>query len=256
MPIFLKDTNNYVARTTIIKKSDSTINQVKEIISYLTKNSSNSSYIQEGFKPLIPENTKIIDLNLDDGTLTINFTKELINIDKENEEDMLEAIIYSILEIKEIKNIKINIEGNPLVYLPNSKIKLPDTFDKTYGINKLYNIDSYKNTTKTTIYYLSKHNDLYYYVPITKIENSNKEKIEITKPRNEAEELLINIIRKKLGVNDFGIDTNIFDVGADSLTVISIATELFRYNYNIKVSDIYKYQTVTFSSVNTESVRV
>ena len=142
MPIFLKDTNNYVARTTIIKKSDSTINQVKEIISYLTKNSSNSSYIQEGFKPLIPENTKIIDLNLDDGTLTINFTKELINIDKENEEDMLEAIIYSILEIKEIKNIKINIEGNPLVYLPNSKIKLPDTFDKTYGINKLYNIDS------------------------------------------------------------------------------------------------------------------
>lgn len=72
----------------------------------------------------------------------------------------------------------------------------------------------------------------------------DEEKIEITKPRNEAEELLINIIRKKLGVNDFGIDTNIFDVGADSLTVISIATELFRYNYNIKVSDIYKYQTV------------
>ena len=69
-------------------------------------------------------------------------------------------------------------------------------------------------------------------------------KVKVTMPRNEIEELLINIVKKKLGINEIGIDTNIFDIGADSLTVISISTELFRYNYNIKVSDIYKYQTI------------
>src|SRR5699024_9849702 len=33
--------------------------------------------------------------------------------------------------------------------------------------------------SKTTIYYLSKYNDYYYYVPVTKISNENLEKAEI-----------------------------------------------------------------------------
>ena len=71
-----------------------------------------------------------------------------------------------------------------------------------------------------------------------------EKEIKIVKPRNETEEFLINVMKKKLGMVDIGIDTNIFDIGADSLSVISIVTELFRYNYNIKVADFYKYQTV------------
>lgn len=264
MPIFLKDTNNYVARTTIIKKSDSTINQVKEIISYLTKNSSNSNYIQEGFKPLIPENTKIIDLNLDDGTLTINFTKELINIDKENEEDMLEAIIYSILEIKEIKNIKINIEGNPLVYLPNSKIKLPDTFDKTYGINKLYNIDSYKNTTKTTIYYLSKHNDLYYYVPITKIENSDKEKIEIIIKELKSTPIyhtnLISYLASSTNLTNYEILENNIKLSFNNNLIANInnneMTETVKYSIALSIRDTYGYSDISFKILDNPEINI
>lgn len=68
--------------------------------------------------------------------------------------------------------------------------------------------------------------------------------VKIVKPRNEIEEFLIQIIKQKLGIKKIGIDTNIFDLGADSLSVIGIVTELFRYNYNIKVSDIYKNPTV------------
>ena len=45
-------------------------------------------------------------------------------------------------------------------------------------------------------------------------------------------------------MKEIGIDTNIFDIGADSLSVIGIVTELFRHNYNIKVRDVYKYPTV------------
>ena len=240
------------------------INQVKEIISYLTKNSSNSSYIQEGFKPLIPENTKIIDLNLDDGTLTINFTKELINIDKENEEDMLEAIIYSILEIKEIKNIKINIEGNPLVYLPNSKIKLPDTFDKTYGINKLYNIDSYKNTTKTTIYYLSKHNDLYYYVPITKIENSDKEKIEIIIKELKSTPIyhtnLISYLASSTNLTNYEILENNIKLSFNNNLIANInnneMTETVKYSIALSIRDTYGYSDISFKILDNPEINI
>ena len=99
--------------------------------------------------------------------------------DKDNEEKMIEAIIYSLTEIKEIKKIKILVENNPLTKLPNSQKKLPDCLDKNYGINKIYNLDSIKESTKTTIYYLSKFQDYHYFVPVTKINNEKTEKVEI-----------------------------------------------------------------------------
>ena len=72
----------------------------------------------------------------------------------------------------------------------------------------------------------------------------DEKEVKITEARNETEEFLLKIIKQKLGVKEIGIDTNIFDIGADSLSVISIVTELFRYNYNVKVADFYKYQTI------------
>lgn len=74
--------------------------------------------------------------------------------------------------------------------------------------------------------------------------DSFAEESEISKPRNETEKILLDTIKKKLNVEEFGIDSNIFDFGADSLTIINIMTELFKYNFNLKVFDMYKYPTV------------
>lgn len=179
MPIFLVDQMDYVARTTIVKDSDSTENQIIEIIETLTKGSKKEAYIRDGFKPIIPKGTKIIKTNLSEGILTINFSKEFLNISKEEEEKMIEALIYSLTEIKEVKKISILVEGEKLTKLPNSEKKLPDYLDKDYGINKIYSLNSIKDTSKTTIYYISKNNDYYYYVPVTKINNDASERVEI-----------------------------------------------------------------------------
>ena len=78
-----------------------------------------------------------------------------------------------------IKKISIYVEGNKLLKLPKSNKKLPDYLDKSYGINKIYNLDSLKESSKTTIYYLSKNKDYYYYVPVTKVSNEKNERVEI-----------------------------------------------------------------------------
>ena len=179
MPIFLVDNMDYIARTSIVKNSDNTTDLIKEVIESLTIGSTKSNYIREGFKAIIPEGTKVLDLKLEDSILTINFSKELLNVSQNTEEKMLEAIIYSLTEIENIKKIKILVEGKSLTNLPNSNKKIPELLDKNYGINKIYNLDSIKDTSKTTIYYLSKYNDYYYYVPVTKISNENLEKAEI-----------------------------------------------------------------------------
>ena len=64
------------------------------------------------------------------------------------------------------------------------------------------------------------------------------------KPRNEIEEIIVSSIKKKLGIVDFGIDDNIFDYGADSLSIINILTDLFQYKISLKVYDFYKFPTV------------
>ena len=149
-----------------------------EIISNLTIDNANN-YIPNNFKKIIPKNTKIISKELENNLLKINFSKELLNVTKEDEEKMLEAIIYSLTEIKDIKKIMIFVEGVNLKELPNSKKKIPLTLDRSYGINKVYELNSMKDVSKITTYYVSKENNYTYYTPVTLLSNNKNEKIEI-----------------------------------------------------------------------------
>lgn len=176
MPLYTLDQNSYVARTNIIKKNEDDINY---IISVLTKNSINSNYLATNFTPVIPENTKLLDYSLNDNILKLNFSKELLNVSEKDEEKMIESLIYSLCEINGINKIMIFVEGKELNELPNSKIKLPTVLDKSFGVNKVYDVNNIKGIVKTTIYYMKKYEDDLYYVPITKITNSDKKCIEI-----------------------------------------------------------------------------
>ena len=175
--IYLIDNNKYISRVSTILTSKSKEDKIKEIINILTIGSNN--YIREGFKKVIPKNTKLLNLEIQNELVKLNFSKELLNVDIYNEEKMIEAIVYSLTSLDNIKYISIYVEGTILNKLPNSNKKLPTILDRNIGINKEYNINNINNINKTTIYYLSKYNDYYYYVPVTKINNDDISKIEI-----------------------------------------------------------------------------
>ena len=179
-PIYLMNPDNYVVRTSIATKEKEPLALVKEMIDALTIGNEKQDYIPKHFSSIIPENTKLLDVSLEDGLLKIDFSKEFLNTTKEMEEIMIEAIVYTLTEIDGIDKIMIFVEGTKLEVLPQSNIKLPNTLDRSYGINKVYDITSLKDLTKTTIYYIGEFNNLIYYVPVTKIENDNgNNKIEI-----------------------------------------------------------------------------
>ena len=178
-PIYLINKDEYVIRTSILSKENGTINQAKELITSLTIGSDKEEYIPQNFKPIIPKNTKIIDISLNEGLLKINFSKEFLNIEKAYEQKLIEALVYTLTELKDIKEIMIFIENSKLEYLPQSNIKLPNTLDRSFGINKVYDITNLKDLSKTTIYYIGKEEDLIYYIPITKIYNNKNSKVEI-----------------------------------------------------------------------------
>ena len=95
------------------------------------------------------------------------------------EEAIIEAIVYTLTSINDVKYVIIYIEDEILTKLPKSKINLPSTLDRSFGINKEYNINKLDNINKTTIYYINTFDNKTYYVPVTKINNDSRNKIEI-----------------------------------------------------------------------------
>ena len=176
MIIYAPNNENYISRTNVFYNNDEI---VPYIISMLKKDSQESSYLPSFLHPIIPKNTKIINYDIDKRTLKINFSKELLDIEEKDEEKLIESLIYSLCEQENIDNIIIFVEGNILNELPHSHKILNYPLDRSYGINKIYNINNIKDTKKTTLYYGSKYNDEYYYIPITKVSNNEINKVEI-----------------------------------------------------------------------------
>ncbi|MCI8545469.1 MAG: GerMN domain-containing protein [Bacilli bacterium] len=180
--IYLYDRNGFLARTKVAvsKKTETVETKVKELLEVLIRDGAGESKIPNGFKAVIPTDTKILSLNYTDGLLKVNFSKELLeDVKKEEEEKIIEAIVYTVTSIEEVGKVIIYMEGDILNYLPKSKITLPSTLDRSFGINKEYDIKSNKEVTGVTIYYINQYKDDTYYVPVTKYTNDNREKIDI-----------------------------------------------------------------------------
>ena len=100
---------------------------------------------------------------------------------------MIEAIVYTLTSIEKVDKIIIYVEGDILTKLPKTKINLPSTLDRSFGINKEFDLTNTKNIKDVTVYYINQINENYYYVPVTKYLNDERDKINII-----IDELTIN----------------------------------------------------------------
>ncbi len=252
--IYLLDEKEFVSRVSVYMKENELENKIKEMIEYITIDSKNSSYIKEGFKPIIPKNTKLLSISIDNNLVKLNFSKELLTIDEENEDKMISAIIYSLTSLDGIKEISIYVEGNLLTKLPNSGKSLPSILNRSYGINKVYDLTKIKGSTKTTVYYLSKYKDYYYYVPLTMVNNDEKEKIEVIIEEmasksvyqtslisylKEAKEVSYELDNDKLNIN---FTKNLFD----SLNKNNLVESVI-YSINLSIKDNYNIKEVNYN---------
>lgn len=178
--IYLLDSNDYVARTKIDSCKCEGVDKAKDLINGLIIDGTKSNIIPNGFKSIIPTGTSVKDISLDNGILTIDFSKDLLEITKEYEEKMIEAIVYTLTSIDGINKVIIKVEGEVLDKLPISGKTLPTYLDKDYGINKIYDLTSMKDIDSYTLYYVNTYNDNSYYVPVTKyINNDSQDKIKV-----------------------------------------------------------------------------
>lgn len=252
MPIYLVDKNDFVSRLEMIKTSTNFDDLIKETIDNLTINKG-TNHIPNSFKKTIPEKTKLLSYELEGDLLKINFSKELLNVSKDDEEKLLESLVYSLTEIKEVNKIMIFIEGERLNNLPNSKKILPLTFDRNYGINKIYEINSMKDVSKITTYYVNKEDNLTYYTPITLITNTSHEKIEVIVERLKSSPTFETNLISYLAASTRLINYEILENGMNltfSNDILSLDSnkiiEEVKYSISLSVRDTYNINKTIF----------
>lgn len=177
--VFLIDKDNYVARTKIAIMFDSKEDYAKKLLELLVIGGKYEQKIPNGFKAILPSDIKINSVVIDNENVTIDLSNDFYDLKNDNEIKAIEVITYNLTSIDGIINVYINIDGKKLEYLPNSKKNVVQPFTRQDGINKKYSVTNYKDVNETTIYYVNKSNSDFYYVPVTKVSNDDREKIRI-----------------------------------------------------------------------------
>ena len=68
---------------------------------------------------------------------------------------------------------------------------------------------------------------------------------EFIKPRTDIEKELFNIVSEILGVDEFGVNTDLFNIGLTSLSVIKLTSAIYKeLNAQLNVTEILKYKTI------------
>lgn len=215
--IYLLNKENLLVKVDFLINKDTTINMANNIIKNLYI--SNSKY--HNLKGLIPSNTKINSINFNNNTLIIDFSSDLLKVKKNLEEKVIESIVYSLLELKEVKNIQIKIDGNILNKLEKSNITLPNILDNSLGINKNYAINSIKDVKSVVLYYVFNNDYKDYYVPVTKYVNSKNSKIKIIidslKGSYTSSTNLKSYLNSKTDILNYNLDEEVLTITFNTL---------------------------------------
>ncbi len=175
--IYLLNSDGYLVKSRILLESSDLEKKIREILGQLTVQDDN--YFPKGLFPYIPKNTKILNVLCGEKQVSIDFSKEFLDMSVDLEKQIISGIVYSILDLDDINEVILLVEGQVLKEYPNTHEELPSPLTRDIGINKEYHITSRNDISKVVVYYLSEIDDDLYYVPVTKYVNDERDKIKI-----------------------------------------------------------------------------
>lgn len=175
--IYLLNDEGLLVQDRVLLDGSSVEEKIEKLLINLIEGSTCS--FADGLSKVIPKGTIIKNVMVGNKYVTIDFSKELLNVSEDKEKSMITAIVYSVMDLDDFLGVSILVEGKNLEEYPNSKEKINKILDKSIGINKNYDITSFNNINKVVIYYLENINDNLYYVPVTKYVNDDREKVNI-----------------------------------------------------------------------------
>ncbi len=175
--IYLLNDDGYLVKSRVLLEGPTLEDRIAEVLDQLTVRDEN--HFPKGLFPYIPKGTKVLNILHGEGKVTVDFSHEFLNMDVYTEKQIISGVVFSILDLGDVEEVIILVEGEVLREYPNTKEGLSSPLTKNIGINQEYNLTSRDDISKVVIYYLSRINDEMYYVPVTKYLNDSRDKIKI-----------------------------------------------------------------------------
>ena len=175
--IYLLNDDGYLVKSRVLLEGTTLEDRIAEVLDQLTVRDEN--HFPKGLFPYIPKGTKVLNILHGEGKVTVDFSHEFLNMDVYTEKQIISGVVFSILDLGDVEEVIILVEGEVLREHPNTKEGLSSPLTKNIGINQEYNLTSRDDISKVVIYYLSRINDEMYYVPVTKYLNDSRDKIKI-----------------------------------------------------------------------------
>lgn len=250
--VYLMDIDGYISKLETYISSLNLEDEIYKKINILIE----GDETLKNFIPLIPKGTKINSIKIENDKVTIDFSKEILNVTKNNEEKMLEAIIFTLTQTDEINEIYLKVDGKLFNELPNSKKIINYPLTRDYGINKEYDITNLNNITKTTVYFVKENEDFNYYVPVTKISNTSSEKIDIIikelKSSVNYQSNLNSYLSNNLNLDDYEITKDAINLIFNEYLFDDVSEEKIleevKYTISQSILENYKVKEVIFST--------
>ena len=259
--IYLMDKNGYISKTSIAINSTNKLELLQELIEILVIDGKYEDKIPNGFSPILPVDTRLIDKKIENDIAILNFNSDFLDTKQEYEEKILESVIYTVTSIDGINKVKINIDGKILDKLPKTGKYIDEILSRDFGINKQYDINHLEDISKVTIYYVNKNNnDETYYIPVTKYINSSDEKIKIIvdelASKISYESNLMSYLNYNAKLLDYSFDENELDLNFneylfDSSQNKKVLEEVI-YSISYSIMDSYEVSKVNFYVNNKE----
>ncbi|MBM7691982.1 germination protein M [Peribacillus deserti] len=165
--LYLIDKNGYVVPQTLQLPSSEGV--AKQALEYLVSEGPVQELLPNGFRAVLPADTKV-DLNINkDGVATADFSNEFKNYKAADEKKILQSITWTLTQFDSIKKVNIRMNGKVLTQMPVNHTPITKNLTRTVGINlDTSGITDISNTKAITVYYLGGEEGEYYYVPVTR----------------------------------------------------------------------------------------
>ena len=180
----------------------------------------------------------------------INSKGELKYIDRKDSQIKIRGLRVELSGIEKQILSNIELKGCTVIYKKDKGyISAFICADKKIDISEARK----KLSQKLPLYMVPKYIVQLEKLPITSNGKVDKRKLEeyeeysedvkYVAPKGEKEKILCSIWEKLLNVK-IGVESDVFECGADSLLAIKFKTELLSYNIDVSYADIFKYKTV------------
>ncbi|SER75526.1 germination protein M [Gracilibacillus ureilyticus] len=180
--LYLLDENGLVVPQEVELPSPTSKEVAKQVLEYLVKDGPVTGMLPTGFEAVLPAGTEIIDLNLEpNGTLVVNVSEDFQSYQPEEEQQILEAMTYTLTQFENVERIKLWINGVEQNEMPVNGTPVSQGYSRENGINvhQSEGIDLMESEATTLYFPMQSADESIYYVPITQhIENNTDSEYE------------------------------------------------------------------------------